>query len=921
MARRQESERNAEERVADGERRRTRHTFNINPNQIPVEEIRRNRIESPATTRQNTGQNLQLVAEQYTRDRRRTTRRVRPRGLVLPSSFPDWQPTSRAVDNPQQTDGQLVTATPGHVKQSVSQLPMIVQQSPFVEDQEAGADNVSDSMPTRTERYNTSIRTDGKAENDAPGSSSFNNYLQQEYPAGRRISDRLKQSSINSHISISDASDNASIRTEKKAENDAPGSSSFNNYLQQEDPAGRRISDSLKQSSINSHISISDASDNASIRTEKKAENDAPGSSSFNNYLQQEDPAGRRISYSLKQSSINSHISTNDASVNAGIRTEGKAENDAPGSSSFKNYLQLQYPAIRRIFDRFKQSSNNSKISRNDDSDNESIHSGGAVVIPLSDSSSNNSLLMDVTSNVSTVRNQKRELHLVSNKPAETSGNQEMAVSAEQARKEHVLAVSRDFVSQPRLTYKTVSGVNGPLVILDEVKFPKFAEIVQLRLSDGSTRSGQVLEVSGSKAVVQVFEGTSGIDAKNTLCEFTGDILRTPVSEDMLGRVFNGSGKPIDKGPPILAEDYLDIQGQPINPWSRIYPEEMIQTGISAIDVMNSIARGQKIPIFSAAGLPHNEIAAQICRQAGLVKLPGKSVLDDSEDNFAIVFAAMGVNMETARFFKQDFEENGSMENVCLFLNLANDPTIERIITPRLALTAAEFLAYQCEKHVLVILTDMSSYAEALREVSAAREEVPGRRGFPGYMYTDLATIYERAGRVEGRNGSITQIPILTMPNDDITHPIPDLTGYITEGQIYVDRQLHNRQIYPPVNVLPSLSRLMKSAIGEGMTRKDHSDVSNQLYACYAIGKDVQAMKAVVGEEALTPDDLLYLEFLTKFEKNFISQGTYENRTVFESLDIGWQLLRIFPKEMLKRIPASTLAEFYPRDSRHTQAK
>ncbi|CAO2612331.1 V-type proton ATPase subunit B, brain isoform [Lemmus lemmus] len=350
--------------------------------------------------------------------------------------------------------------------------------------------------------------------------------------------------------------------------------------------------------------------------------------------------------------------------------------------------------------------------------------------------------------------------------------------------------------------------------------FPRYAEIVHLTLPDGTKRSGQVLEVSGSKAVVQVFEGTSGIDAKKTSCEFTGDILRTPVSEDMLGRVFNGSGKPIDRGPVVLAEDFLDIMGQPINPQCRIYPEEMIQTGISAIDGMNSIARGQKIPIFSAAGLPHNEIAAQICRQAGLVK---------NEENFAIVFAAMGVNMETARFFKSDFEENGSMDNVCLFLNLANDPTIERIITPRLALTTAEFLAYQCEKHVLVILTDMSSYAEALREVSAAREEVPGRRGFPGYMYTDLATIYERAGRVEGRNGSITQIPILTMPNDDITHPIPDLTGYITEGQIYVDRQLHNRQIYPPINVLPSLSRLMKSAIGEGMTRKDHADVSNQL--------------------------------------------------------------------------------------------
>ncbi|CAO2612332.1 V-type proton ATPase subunit B, brain isoform [Lemmus lemmus] len=349
--------------------------------------------------------------------------------------------------------------------------------------------------------------------------------------------------------------------------------------------------------------------------------------------------------------------------------------------------------------------------------------------------------------------------------------------------------------------------------------FPRYAEIVHLTLPDGTKRSGQVLEVSGSKAVVQVFEGTSGIDAKKTSCEFTGDILRTPVSEDMLGRVFNGSGKPIDRGPVVLAEDFLDIMGQPINPQCRIYPEEMIQTGISAIDGMNSIARGQKIPIFSAAGLPHNEIAAQICRQA----------VDYSEENFAIVFAAMGVNMETARFFKSDFEENGSMDNVCLFLNLANDPTIERIITPRLALTTAEFLAYQCEKHVLVILTDMSSYAEALREVSAAREEVPGRRGFPGYMYTDLATIYERAGRVEGRNGSITQIPILTMPNDDITHPIPDLTGYITEGQIYVDRQLHNRQIYPPINVLPSLSRLMKSAIGEGMTRKDHADVSNQL--------------------------------------------------------------------------------------------
>lgn len=482
-----------------------------------------------------------------------------------------------------------------------------------------------------------------------------------------------------------------------------------------------------------------------------------------------------------------------------------------------------------------------------------------------------------------------------------------------EAAKVNSLAVVRDYISQPRITYKTVSGVNGPLVILDDVKFPKFAEIVNLRLPNGTLRSGQVLEVSGSKAVVQVFEGTSGIDAKYTTCEFTGDVLRSPVSEDMLGRIFNGSGKPKDQGPKILAEDYLDIQGQPINPSSRIYPEEMIQTGISSIDVQNSIARGQKIPIFSASGLPHNEIAAQICRQAGLVKLPDKSVLDSHEENFAIVFAAMGVNMETARFFMQDFKEHGSMENVCLFLNLANDPTIERIITPRIALTTAEYFAYQCEKHVLVILTDMTSYAEALREVSAARAEVPGRRGFPGYMYTDLATIYERAGRVEGRNGSITQIPILTMPNDDITHPIPDLTGYITEGQIYVDRQLHNRQIYPPINVLPSLSRLMKSAIGEGMTREDHAEVSNQLYACYAIGKDVQAMKAVVGEEALSPDDLLYLEFLGKFEKQFIAQGSYENRSIFDSLEIGWQLLRIFPRETLKRITMKTLNKYYNR--------
>ncbi|CAI4263612.1 CPA_1a_G0003220.mRNA.1.CDS.1 [Saccharomyces cerevisiae] len=473
-------------------------------------------------------------------------------------------------------------------------------------------------------------------------------------------------------------------------------------------------------------------------------------------------------------------------------------------------------------------------------------------------------------------------------------------------------AVEQGFNVKPRLNYNTVSGVNGPLVILEKVKFPRYNEIVNLTLPDGTVRQGQVLEIRGDRAIVQVFEGTSGIDVKKTTVEFTGESLRIPVSEDMLGRIFDGSGRPIDNGPKVFAEDYLDINGSPINPYARIYPEEMISTGVSAIDTMNSIARGQKIPIFSASGLPHNEIAAQICRQAGLVR-PTKDVHDGHEDNFSIVFAAMGVNLETARFFKQDFEENGSLERTSLFLNLANDPTIERIITPRLALTTAEYLAYQTERHVLTILTDMSSYADALREVSAAREEVPGRRGYPGYMYTDLSTIYERAGRVEGRNGSITQIPILTMPNDDITHPIPDLTGYITEGQIFVDRQLHNKGIYPPINVLPSLSRLMKSAIGEGMTRKDHGDVSNQLYAKYAIGKDAAAMKAVVGEEALSIEDKLSLEFLEKFEKTFITQGAYEDRTVFESLDQAWSLLRIYPKEMLNRISPKILDEFYDR--------
>lgn len=473
------------------------------------------------------------------------------------------------------------------------------------------------------------------------------------------------------------------------------------------------------------------------------------------------------------------------------------------------------------------------------------------------------------------------------------------------------LAVVKDYAAVPRLEYRTIAGVNGPLVILDNVKLPKANEIVNLTLRDGEQRSGQVLEVFGDRAIVQVFEGTTDIDNRKTKCEFTGEILKLGVSEEMLGRSFNGSGKVIDNAPKVLAEALLDINGMPINPSSRDYPKAMIQTGVSAIDVMNSIARGQKIPIFSAAGLPHNEVAAQIARQASLVKQ--KDTMDSHEENFAIVFGAMGVNMETARFFRADFEESGAMQRTSLFLNLANDPTIERIITPRLALTTAEYLAYERDLHVLVILTDMSSYADALREVSAAREEVPGRRGYPGYMYTDLSTIYERAGRIVGRNGSITQLPILTMPNGDITHPIPDLTGYITEGQIYLDGQLKSRGLYPPINVLPSLSRLMKSAIGEGMTRDDHGSVSNQLYASYAMGKDVMAMKAVVGEEALSMEDHLYLSFLERFEGKFVSQGPYEARTIFESLDLAWSILRAFPKELLKKIPKKTLDKYYAR--------
>jgi V-type H+-transporting ATPase subunit B len=481
-------------------------------------------------------------------------------------------------------------------------------------------------------------------------------------------------------------------------------------------------------------------------------------------------------------------------------------------------------------------------------------------------------------------------------------------------------AALHDYRIKPVLDYSSVTQVKGPLVLLENVKLPKYAEIVNIKLGNGDVRTGSVLEIAGNTAVVQVFEGTSDIDNTFTRCEFQGDVLKMPISEEMLGRSFDGSGRPLDhKDVPILAEQRLDISGQPINPYSRLYPSEMIQTGISCIDVQCSIARGQKIPLFSAAGLPHNEIAAQIVRQACLVEK--SRVVDESAESFSIVFAAMGITVDTARFFKDDFEQNGSMERVSLFLNLANDPTVERIITPRLALTLAEYLAYEREMHVLVILTDMSSYADALREVSAAREEVPGRRGYPGYMYTDLSTIYERAGRVHGKNGSITQIPILTMPNDDITHPIPDLTGYITEGQIFIDRQLHNKKIYPPINVLPSLSRLMKKAIGVGMTREDHPEVSNQMYANYALGKETQALKAVVGEEALSIEEKRYIQFEAEYEARFVTQDAYENRDIYGSLNLAWELLEAFPPKDLKQIQDRTKDKFFKRDARTDYGK
>ncbi len=449
--------------------------------------------------------------------------------------------------------------------------------------------------------------------------------------------------------------------------------------------------------------------------------------------------------------------------------------------------------------------------------------------------------------------------------------------------------------------YKTIKEISGPLVFVENVEGVGYGEIAEIVLPDGERRKGQVLDVAKGIAVVQVFGPTTGIDTSKSSVRFLGETMHLGVSEDMLGRVFSGLGEPLDGSPKPIAEEKLPIIGNAINPYSREPPRDFIQTGISTIDGMNTLVRGQKLPLFSGAGLPHNELAVQIARQA---KVLGK------EEEFAVVFAAIGITHEEAHFFMRDFEKTGALERAVLFLNLANDPSVERIITPRLALTTAEFLAFEKDMHVLVIITDMTNYCEALREISAARQEVPGRRGYPGYMYTDLSTIYERAGRVKGKKGTVTQIPILTMPGDDKTHPIPDLTGYITEGQVVLSRDLHRKGIYPPVDPLPSLSRLMNAGIGKGKTREDHKGVSDQLYAAYANGRDLRALSAVVGEEALTDTDRKYLKFADEFEDRFIRQGYHEDRSIEETLNLGWELLSILPERELKRVKKEHIEKY-----------
>ncbi len=439
--------------------------------------------------------------------------------------------------------------------------------------------------------------------------------------------------------------------------------------------------------------------------------------------------------------------------------------------------------------------------------------------------------------------------------------------------------------------YRTLSYVTGPLIFVENVDQVAYDEMVAIRMPDGSRRSGQVLEVSGTTAVIQVYEGTQGIDIDATEVRFLEDVARIDVSPDLLGRVLNGTGAPIDGGAPIIPERSLTVTGAPINPYTREKPADFIETGISAIDGLNTLVRGQKLPIFSGSGLPANELAAQIIRQARV----------KSGEEFAIVFGAMGITHREAAYFMNQFESTGALERVVFFLNLADDPTVERLLTPKAALTVAEYLAFEKDMQVLVVLSDMTNYCEALREVSTAREEVPGRRGYPGYMYTDLSMIYERAGRIKGRKGSVTQLPILTMPDDDITHPIPDLTGYITEGQIVLSRQLHRRAVYPPIDVLPCLSRLMNLGIGEGKTRDDHRAVANQLYAGYAQGRDLRKLVAIVGEEALSDNDRAYLRFADEFEKRIVGQGE-EGRTIEDTLAISWELMAGLPMSELKRV-------------------
>ena len=455
--------------------------------------------------------------------------------------------------------------------------------------------------------------------------------------------------------------------------------------------------------------------------------------------------------------------------------------------------------------------------------------------------------------------------------------------------------------------YKTVKEVVGPLMVVEGVEGVKYEELVDIEMHIGEKRRGRVLEINGDKAMVQLFEGSTGINLKNTGVRFLGRPLELGVSLDMIGRIFDGLGRPKDDGPKIIPDKKVNVNGVPINPVSRDYPDEFIQTGISCIDGLNTLVRGQKLPIFSGAGLPHNEVAAQIARQAAVI---------GSNEKFAVVFAAMGITFEEAQFFIDDFTRTGAIDRTVMFMNLANDPAIERITTPRVALTCAEYLAFEKDMHVLVILTDMTNYAEALREISAARKEVPGRRGYPGYLYTDLSQIYERAGRIKGRKGSITQIPILAMPEDDITHPIPDLTGYITEGQIILSRDLYKRGIEPPINVVPSLSRLKDKGIGKGKTREDHASTMNQIYAAYTSGREAKELSAILGESALSETDKAFAHFAEEFDARYVNQGYYNNRSIEETLDLGWDLLKLIPRSELKRIDSKLLDKYLPLDDK-----